>query len=96
MLTAAARGPAFLRSRTLRPTMPVHAPLWHDKDLYTPTAVVDAAVVGALHLADPPGARAGRCGGHREPYIGLFMDESDQPCFDPVTVGATRGARALG
>jgi hypothetical protein len=51
VLDAAARGLAFLRARTLRPTMPVHAPLWHDKDLYTPTAVVDAAVVGALHLA---------------------------------------------
>ncbi len=39
------------RARTLRPTMPAHAPLWHDKDLYVPSAVVDAAVVGALHLA---------------------------------------------
>jgi hypothetical protein len=27
-------------------------PLWHDKDLYVPTNVVRAAVVGARHLAD--------------------------------------------
>jgi hypothetical protein len=27
------------------------APLWHDKDLYVPTAVVRAAVVAAMHLA---------------------------------------------
>ncbi|MET8158639.1 prenyltransferase/squalene oxidase repeat-containing protein [Sphaerisporangium sp. NPDC005289] len=26
-------------------------PMWHDKDLYTPLAVVRAAIIGALHLA---------------------------------------------
>lgn len=28
-----------------------HPPLWHDKDLYTPYAVVEAAVLAAIHLA---------------------------------------------
>lgn len=27
-------------------------PLWHDKDLYTPTAIVDATILAAVHLAD--------------------------------------------
>ncbi|MEU4831012.1 prenyltransferase/squalene oxidase repeat-containing protein [Streptosporangium sp. NPDC023615] len=32
---------------------PVDAPpLWHDKDLYLPAAIVRAAVLGALHLSD--------------------------------------------
>jgi hypothetical protein len=46
--SAAARGYAYLlRSAGRQPD----APLWHDKDLYVPTAVVRAAVVAALHLA---------------------------------------------
>ncbi|MFC4584995.1 prenyltransferase/squalene oxidase repeat-containing protein [Sphaerisporangium corydalis] len=28
-----------------------HPPMWHDKDLYLPAAIVRAAVLGALHLA---------------------------------------------
>lgn len=32
-------------------------PLWHDKDLYRPTAIVRAAVLAALHLARSGGAR---------------------------------------
>ena len=28
-----------------------HPPMWHDKDLYLPGAIVRAAIVGALHLA---------------------------------------------
>ena len=60
LLESAARGLRFLRARTLRRHIPEHPPLWHDKDLYTPSAVVDAAVVGALHLAEshPAVARA--------------------------------------
>ncbi|WP_131737428.1 prenyltransferase/squalene oxidase repeat-containing protein [Actinomadura roseirufa] len=38
--------------------------LWHDKDLYHPRAIVRAAVLGALHLADtsrtPTGGRSAR------------------------------------
>jgi hypothetical protein len=53
---AAARGLAYLqRARSAgqlgSPEIPDHAPLWHDKDLYTPTAVVEAAVIGALQIA---------------------------------------------
>ncbi|MCW2641775.1 MAG: hypothetical protein JWP76_4081 [Dactylosporangium sp.] len=45
---AAARGYAYLlRSVGSQPD----APLWHDKDLYVPAAVVRSAVVAALHLA---------------------------------------------
>lgn len=28
-----------------------HPPLWHDKDLYAPTAIIEAALLSALHLA---------------------------------------------
>ncbi|MEV7968545.1 prenyltransferase/squalene oxidase repeat-containing protein [Sphaerisporangium sp. NPDC088356] len=28
-----------------------HPPMWHDKDLYLPVAIVRAAILGALHLA---------------------------------------------
>ncbi|MBC6458312.1 hypothetical protein HKK72_10430 [Actinomadura sp. HBU206391] len=46
--TAVARGRAVL----LRPAgKSEDPPLWHDKDLYLPTAIVRAAVIAALHLA---------------------------------------------
>jgi halimadienyl-diphosphate synthase len=45
---AAARGYGYLSGHADRPDRP---PLWHDKDLYTPHAVVQAAVIAALHLA---------------------------------------------
>ena len=45
--TAAARGCAFL----LRSDASAHPPLWHDKDLYTPTRIVQAEVIAALCLA---------------------------------------------
>lgn len=45
---AAARGYRYLLARADHPHRPA---LWHDKDLYTPHAVVQAAVIAALHLA---------------------------------------------
>ncbi|MBP2326670.1 hypothetical protein JOF56_007055 [Kibdelosporangium banguiense] len=45
---AAARGRDFLRRMGDTAS---HPPLWHDKDLYTPIAVVRAAGLAALHLA---------------------------------------------
>ncbi|HEX4721944.1 MAG TPA: prenyltransferase [Pseudonocardiaceae bacterium] len=47
VVRAAARGCAFL----LRSEASAHPPLWHDKDLYTPTRVVQAEVIAALWLA---------------------------------------------
>ncbi|NUW37813.1 hypothetical protein HTZ77_41410 [Nonomuraea sp. SMC257] len=44
---AAALGHAYLVGRAGAS----HPPLWHDKDLYTPVAVVRAAVLAAAHLA---------------------------------------------
>lgn len=44
---AAARGYAYLRERRNHADFP---PLWHDKDLYTPMAVVRATILIALHL----------------------------------------------
>jgi halimadienyl-diphosphate synthase len=44
---AAARGCAFLLGGDTGPT----PPLWHDKDLYTPTRIVRAETIAALHLA---------------------------------------------
>jgi halimadienyl-diphosphate synthase len=45
---AAFRGQDFLRQTG---DTEQHPPLWHDKDLYTPIAVVRAARLAALHLA---------------------------------------------
>ncbi len=45
---AAARGYAFLLEPAGQAEDP---PLWHDKDLYLPEAIVRAAVLAALHLA---------------------------------------------
>lgn len=45
--SAAARGHAHLR----RVSGGSHPPLWHDKDLYAPVAVVRAAVLASSHLA---------------------------------------------
>lgn len=44
---AAARGRAYLLRSPVGPDDP---PLWHDKDLYLPVAIVRAAVLAALHL----------------------------------------------
>ncbi|MFG1956664.1 prenyltransferase/squalene oxidase repeat-containing protein [Nonomuraea sp. NPDC049028] len=44
---AASRGHAYLVHANNGPDYP---PLWHDKDLYSPFAVVRAAVLAALHL----------------------------------------------
>lgn len=44
---AVGRGHAYLRSAAGELDGP---PLWHDKDLYQPTAIVRAAVLAALHL----------------------------------------------
>ncbi|WP_112262844.1 prenyltransferase/squalene oxidase repeat-containing protein [Lentzea terrae] len=41
------RGAEFMREWGDRP----HPPLWHDKDLYTPTRIVQAEGMAALHLA---------------------------------------------
>jgi len=45
---AVARGYAYLRGVADQPDIPA---LWHDKDLYAPTAIVRSAVLAALHLA---------------------------------------------
>jgi hypothetical protein len=45
---AASRGYAYLREAAGHQVDP---PLWHDKDLYRPTAIVRAATLAALHLA---------------------------------------------
>lgn len=47
-IEAAAKGRIFLRE-TLDEPGPA---LWHDKDLYRPAAIVRAAAIAALHLAD--------------------------------------------
>ncbi|MER6948566.1 prenyltransferase/squalene oxidase repeat-containing protein [Nonomuraea sp. NPDC000554] len=44
---AAARGYHFLLQSADETEYP---PLWHDKDLYTPTAIVRAAILAALHV----------------------------------------------
>jgi hypothetical protein len=45
--TAISRGAKFLQEWGDR----AHPPLWHDKDLYTPTRIVQAEGTAALHLA---------------------------------------------
>ncbi|MBB6377824.1 hypothetical protein BKA01_005084 [Pseudonocardia eucalypti] len=73
---AAARGCAFLvRADRAEPANP---PLWHDKDLYTPAAVVSAARLAALRMfARHPEAAAHR---HRFP-----------PCPRPRRAGTAVG-----
>lgn len=51
LVTAAGRGLRYLQDVAAAGPMPVYAPLWHDKDLYTPIAVVHAAILGARYLA---------------------------------------------
>lgn len=46
---AAGRGYDYLLQMVDLPHFP---PLWHDKDLYSPTAIVRAAVLAALHVAE--------------------------------------------
>jgi hypothetical protein len=54
---SAARGYEWLRD--VVHDVGVTPPLWHDKDLYYPRAIVRAAVLGALHLAhQTPGVMA--------------------------------------
>ncbi|WP_308250175.1 terpene cyclase/mutase family protein [Sphaerisporangium fuscum] len=48
-LTAAARGRSFLLQAAGQGDDP---PMWHDKDLYAPTAIIRAAVLAALHLTE--------------------------------------------
>lgn len=50
---AAARGQAFILRSTGTASDP---PLWHDKDLYLPVAIVRAAVLAAVHLAQSDSA----------------------------------------
>ncbi|MGI5165429.1 prenyltransferase/squalene oxidase repeat-containing protein [Spirillospora sp. CA-253888] len=53
---AVAQGAALLRAAVLAGEVdPDKPPLWHDKDLYRPVAIVWAAVLAALHLADSGG-----------------------------------------
>jgi hypothetical protein len=47
---AAARGHAYLQRMG---DMSDYPSLWHDKDLYTPIAIVRAAILAALHLGAP-------------------------------------------
>ncbi|GAA2094091.1 prenyltransferase/squalene oxidase repeat-containing protein [Actinomadura alba] len=47
---AATRGGGYLRSVAESAMEANNPPLWHDKDLYCPIAVVRAAVLAALHL----------------------------------------------
>ncbi|MFG1943158.1 prenyltransferase/squalene oxidase repeat-containing protein [Nonomuraea sp. NPDC048826] len=46
---AAGRGHDYLLQSADLPHFP---PLWHDKDLYSPTAIVRAAILAALHVAE--------------------------------------------
>ncbi|MFF7590379.1 prenyltransferase/squalene oxidase repeat-containing protein [Kitasatospora purpeofusca] len=62
-----ARAHAYL-ARSLAEDTPAHPPLWHDKTLYTPTAVVEAELLATLHTlaarapapAPAPGYRTAR------------------------------------
>ncbi|MFI6522049.1 prenyltransferase/squalene oxidase repeat-containing protein [Spirillospora sp. NPDC050679] len=57
---AVARGTALLRAAALTGDLDADKPpLWHDKDLYRPVAIVWAAVLAALHLADSGGRVSG-------------------------------------
>lgn len=60
---AAARGYHYLRRTwpqgTDEPGTWSHPPLWHDKDLYLPAAIVRANALGAMHLARRDPAVAG-------------------------------------
>ncbi|GGK88864.1 hypothetical protein Sme01_02120 [Sphaerisporangium melleum] len=47
-----------VRDRPGRTDLPADPPMWHDKDLYLPVAIVRAAVLAALHLAQRDGAVA--------------------------------------
>jgi len=57
---AARRGYAYLRDNRGQQDGPA---LWHDKDLYRPTAIVEAATLAALHLLQA------RVGAHRAAVI---------------------------
>ncbi|SCL69868.1 Prenyltransferase and squalene oxidase repeat-containing protein [Micromonospora citrea] len=60
VVDAVLRGHAYLRARVGRRE---HPPLWYGKELYCPTTIVRAAVVGAVHIAHRwPGNR--RTAGH--------------------------------
>ncbi len=65
---AVARGYAYLVAAADRPAGP---PLWHDKDLYQPVAVVRAAVLAALHLARRHPACSDRPDGLRNQVLAL-------------------------
>ncbi|WP_248959564.1 prenyltransferase/squalene oxidase repeat-containing protein [Sphaerisporangium perillae] len=70
---AVARGRAYLlgSARPGAPERPDDPPMWHDKDLYLPVAIVKAAVLGALHLAQRdlavPAHRDSLVGKHEAP-----------------------------
>ncbi|WP_254715632.1 prenyltransferase/squalene oxidase repeat-containing protein [Actinomadura sp. NAK00032] len=51
LVRAAARGRGVLLRGLALPDR-AHPPMWHDKDLYHPGAIVRAAVLAALHLLD--------------------------------------------
>ncbi|HXA57745.1 MAG TPA: prenyltransferase/squalene oxidase repeat-containing protein [Streptosporangiaceae bacterium] len=68
---AAARGCAYLQRS---PHSPADQPLWHDKDLYLPTAVVRAAVLAARHLGE--GARSGD---NRTKFPGYVPNDTRSP-----------------
>jgi halimadienyl-diphosphate synthase len=54
--TAVTHAIALGRAHLLGGPMPADSvPLWHDKDLYQPGAIVRAAVIAAIHLSDPHG-----------------------------------------
>jgi halimadienyl-diphosphate synthase len=53
---AVARGHAYL----LRSEPSDQPPMWHDKDLYVPVAIVRAAIIGAIHLARRDSTIAGQ------------------------------------
>lgn len=53
LVRAAARGREVLLRGLALPDR-AHPPMWHDKDLYHPAAIVRAAVLAALHLLDAP------------------------------------------
>ena len=53
-----AQGAAYMLANRHAPASnPVRLPLWHGKELYRPDRIVEAAILGALHLRHAPSAQ---------------------------------------
>jgi hypothetical protein len=49
---AITRGNRYLRERVVAKSLPEGPAMWHDKDLYRPDAIIEGAVLAALHGSD--------------------------------------------